>query len=343
MAGESVIEQGLFTSTGAAEILKLRFDPDWIYVYNLTELSAANAAHGLTYFANSTIFGAAGAAGNAIVTLRNGAANAVDMSTAATLAVGGISFIDQGLPGAYNLGPLVAATAITNNTPPRVTGVNNGVGFSTGDVIRMYNPTGAQQFGGFDFEIAFVTANRIDLRFAPTIIAGTNVTYRKVPFAGTSWYPSARQITAISQANNARVTFSVTHRYVVGQKLLFGQISAEYGMTQISGLEGTITAIGNADANGFTNTVDVDINSTAFTAFAFPLTAVGLANTYNIPAVFPAGENTAAALLAGADILSDSQLNNAFVGLSLAAGITSPAGSVGDQITWIAGSGPLQP
>lgn len=338
MADLANLSSGSFVSTGAAQFIPVEFDPSWIMVYNLTELGAANAAHGLQYYANANLWGAPGTVGDAAVTLRNGAANAVDMTTAQVLVVGGIVYNDPAVSNYYNLGPIVAATAITNNTPPRVTGVNNGVGFSTGEVIRMYNPTGAQQFGGYDFEITFVNANRIDLRYAPPIVAGTNVTYRKVR-TDSPWYPRNRQIAAISQAAQARVTFTVTHGYQVGQLVTFNAIPAEYGMTQMSYLTGTITAVGNADANGYTNTIDVDIDSTAFTAFAFPVTAVALANTYNIPAVSPAGENTASALAANVNILSDATLNTLQRGFTLAAGITSPAGSVGDLISWIIGGG----
>ena len=63
-------------------------------------------------------------------------------------------------------------------------------------------------------------------------------------------------------------------------------------MTQMNGLTGTVTAI-----NTTTNTVTVDINSSAFTAFAFPTSATA-ANGVSFPIAVPAGE--IATILTGA-------------------------------------------
>jgi hypothetical protein len=76
------------------------------------------------------------------------------------------------------------------------------------------------------------------------------------------------------------------------------------------------------------------VDTTGFTAFAFPLTT---APGFTPAQVVPIGENTATALLLGADILGDATRNTAFFGIQLRAGTASPAGVDGDVIYWVAG------
>src|SRR5690606_1375812 len=99
-------------------------------------------------------------------------------------------------------------------------------------------------------------------------------------------------------------------------------------------LKASIVAINEADADGITNTITIDIDTTGFTAFAFPLTAA----PGSTPAqVVPMGENTAQALALGADILGDATRNDAVFGIQLVAGTGSPAGVANDVIYWVAG------
>ena len=105
-------------------------------------------------------------------------------------------------------------------------------------------------------------------------------------------------------------------------------------MTELNDVEATIVAVGQADANGITNTITIDQNTTGFTAFAFPLTT---APGFTPAQVVPIGENTAVALNLDVNILSDSTVNTAQFGMLLMAGSGSPAGSSADIIDWIAG------
>ena len=161
-------------------------------------------------------------------------------------------------------------------------------------------------------------------------------TFRRIPY-NPYFYPSTRYITDISQATEAIVTMSVTHNYTVGQEVRFiipTVTASAFGMTELNGLQATIIDINETDTNGYTNTITIDIDTTGFSAFAFPLTT----DPGFTPAqVVPIGENTAEALMQGTDILGDSTLNTGKFGLQLMAGTGSPAGSNGDVIYWVAG------
>jgi hypothetical protein len=105
-------------------------------------------------------------------------------------------------------------------------------------------------------------------------------------------------------------------------------------MTEMNNLYATIVAVNTTLTTG--NTITLDIDSTAFTAFAFPTSSVGLAFT---PAqVVPVGENSAEALVLGVDFLNDATINTGYIGMNLAAGANSPAGQSGNVIYWVAGT-----
>jgi hypothetical protein len=88
-------------------------------------------------------------------------------------------------------------------------------------------------------------------------------------------------------------------------------------------LVGEITAIA-------TNTVTVNINSTAFTAFAFPASG---SVPFTQAHVVPEGEV--------GNVLSGATRNSARLVMRLAAGVDSPAGSTSDVIYWRAGKSDL--
>ena len=315
-----ILQQGRFTSTGVAVTLNIRSDVDWMWVYNYTVINAGTADNGAKYYWQRGLNDNDG-----IITAYNAAGTAVTMATSASVPVNGFTLADtSGNP----MGGSVALTGITNGNPPQVNTASTA-GLIAGDVVRIFNTVGAQQLGGMDFTINTVVANTSFLLRWMAQIANANPgagTYRKVNWQSI-FYPRNRYISAITQAASAVVTMTVTHGFTVGQEVRF-KVPSEYGMTQIDGLTGTITAISAAN-----NTITVDINSTAFTAFAFPLSAVGAAG-FTQAQVVPVGE---AADGAYANLLDDATENVSLIGMTLAAGTRSPAGSNGNVIYWVAG------
>jgi hypothetical protein len=121
---------------------------------------------------------------------------------------------------------------------------------------------------------------------------------------------------------------SVTHGFTVGQEVRI-IVPDAFGMTEIDGLQGTITAIDTTTTTG--NSITVDIDSTAFTTFAFPLAA---AVPFSPAMVVPLGE---AATSPYENLLDDATINTGYIGMILAAGADSPAGVTSDVIYWVAG------
>lgn len=345
MASGSTIESGIFTqgATAVPQYLNLRFDPDWINIYNMTALAGGAAANTATQFSWSGFMGQ----NQASVTYYNAAATALLQSTSQALAAAGgafagttgVTFIDT---SAQLNGAPIAATRIDNGNPPLLyTGntaglVAAGAGIP-GSVVRLVNPAnnvGTRQFQGLDFSVGTIVANTtFQLKYAPQVVnAVSNFFYVQIPTFG-SFYPRTRYISSITQAANAVIKLTVQHGYQVGEQIRIGVVPVQYGMTQISGLSATVLAVDLVN-----NTITTDINSTAFTAFAYPLDAVAAALNYQWPQVIPFGENTAAALSLGAQVLGDSMIDQGFLGLVLNPGIASPGGQANDTVVWVAGN-----
>lgn len=327
MAYNTLIQQGSFSSDGKDKIITMRSDVDWVKVYNLTNIAASTQWAGTEWYWQREM------ASNDAVT--NFHATASQIISTSTCAIGyngatynGISLIDS---SADPVGALDATvTAVSNAAPPVVT-ITATAGLNTGDIVRMINVVGGQQLGGVDFTITVIDATTFSLDYMAAIVAGTTGSFRKIDF-DPLYYPRKRFVSAITAAASAVVTLTVTHGYTIGQKVRFS-VPAAYGMTQMDGLQGTITAISTAN-----NTVTVDINSSAFTAFAFPLTA---AVPFTQALMMPIGEG--AEIVTGKVPMDDATYNTGYIGFKLGTSATaaialgSAGGTADDAIKWIAG------
>lgn len=230
---------------------------------------------------------------------------------------GGITFLDSydDAPGAQ-----LSFSAITNADPPVVSSAAT-TGLTNLDIVRIYNSTTAKQINGYDFTINNLNDNTdFELIFmtAPGSVGGTG-NYRRIPY-DLNWYPRRRLITGVSSSGTSTVVqLSVTHTYVVGEKVQF-KVPSVYGMTQLNNLVGTITAINTATTTSG-NTITVDIDSSAFTAFAFPSSAVAALGA--TPAqVIPYGES--------ATILTAASENAGFRGVHLGSNVVGANSAVMD-------------
>ena len=319
----TIIQQGSFTSTGSAKTLQLRSDVDWMMVYNTTQAAAGQTtAVGVKYYWQRGF-----PAGAKWTTFKSNAANAANLDQ--YIATNGFTLVDS---STNPLGTLNATiTAISNAAIPVVS--NGGTnGLSAGNIVRLTNCAGGAQLGGMDFTVGYntLTGGTFSLDYMPQIVAATTGDWRKINYSPI-FYPRRRYITKITAAASAVVTMSVTHGYQIGQTVRF-VVPAAFGMVEMNGLLGTITAIDTTTTTG--NSITVNIDSTAFTAFAFPLTA---ASPFTFAEVIPVGEDTAAALSAGVDILTDSTINTGYIGMVLTGGASCPGGAASDVIYWTAG------
>jgi hypothetical protein len=324
------IHRGSFTSTGANKFIPLVTDVDWMNVYNMTAAAAGPVASNMIKFywqrdmADNDAFMDGYLTGTAVAYT----------DTALHLGVGGFKLYNSSSDAMTS--PIVF-TNISNATPPVVlTGTTTGL--VAGDIVRLASGVGVNQLMGIDFTVGTVVgATSFELKYAPTVVTaaapGATAVWRKLYYDG-DWYPKKRTIAAVTVGTSTIVRLTVTHGYVVGQKVRFyvpeTRGSNLFGMPELNGLMGTVTAINTA-----TNTITVDINSTGFTAFAYPLTAI---DRFSVPQVIPVGEDSN---LMANTVADDAILNMSSRGIILAAGASSPAGQTNDVIFWTAGKSNL--
>lgn len=331
MANGTIIQQGSFTSAGLDVTLVLRSGVDWVETTNMT------AAAGAVQFAAPATRWQLGMADNdGFIDFHAAATQVLSASTCATGvgagAVPGYTLINSAVnvPGAPVTITAIAAGAVvsTANTAGLV---------ANSSVVRINNATGAAQLGGIDYLVTAVIANTSftlgTAVAAGNIVAanapGASAAYQVIPF-DPIFYPRRRIITNISRAASGVVTTSVPHGLTVGQMVRINipvVPGAAATMSQINGVLCEVNAVASV------TTFAVNVNTSAFTAFTFPLTG----NTpFTPPFVTPVGEGEDASI-ADPNLLDDATLNTAFIGIKLGGGLSSPAGAAADVIYWKAG------
>lgn len=312
---------GTFTSAGTLVNLSLPSGYDEFSMVNITDIgSAAAATPVMRAYGTSSM-----SAGSAYYNLKTNGAATLQLET--TTTTGGFTFVaDSGNQTPSNA---VAITGITNATPPVVSTASTA-GLNELDIVRVYGTTGQLNIAGLDFTINTIVTNT-SFNLAYMVAPGAAATagfWRRIPF-DARYYPRRRYITSISLATSAVIVLSVTHGYTVGQQVRMIVPSA-FGMTQMNNLLGTVTAI-----NTTTNSITVNIDSSGFTAFAYPSSATAALGV-NFAQVVPVGEaavNTTA--LPVANSLDDATDNVSFTGIQIGTTIQT----TGKLYQWFARKG----
>lgn len=331
----TIVTQGTFTSAGVGVRIPVPSSIDYFRVQNLTQLATTNATgRGVMFewYGNGLV-----AADNAIEWKKTNSTDALNMVLATS---GGFTYVTSS--------PVVEAqaanaiTAISAANPAVVTQTNT---YSNGDIIRIYNTTGDLTIAGMDFQISSASGSGYTLSGLANIsgngLAAATAGYTRRISKYAAVEPEFLYITNISQATQAVVSTSVdpSAYYVVGMKIHFS-VPNSFGMSQMNGLTGKIVAVNAASVTGNVGAYNltVDIDSSAFTAFAFPLTT--LSPTAQLFATLsPAGASTQynpiTGVQTGYDFAKQPFRTGQFTPyMYLAAGAQSPAGSTSDVIVW---------
>jgi len=332
----TILTGDTFTSTGAGVKINLPSSADYFVTTNITQMPLAPATAVVIrgeWFGSK--FGAgATAANDGIRWKKTNSTNALNIDTFATsTASNGFTYVSTA-PVVEAQAPN-AITAITAASPAVVSQTNT---YSDGDILRLYGTTGMLQIAGMPFQISSTSGSGytlIGLRAAGFAAAATAGFTRRIS-KNAAVDPETLYITEVTQATQAVVRFSVdpTAYYAVGMKIHFS-IPASFGMTQLNQLTGKILAVSSAN---YTMTVDID--TTAFTAFAFPASTSSPTATLFATAS-PAGASTQFNPLTLVQTGYDFQKQPFHTGqftpyMYLAGGAQSPAGAANDVINWIA-------
>lgn len=300
------IVSGSFVSDGTATSISI---PSGYNKFELTNISDIGSTA-----ANTNVMEALGTssmlAGSAYYTPKT--SGAATLGTRTTTLTNGFTFVEDSASVA--IGASVATTATTAASPAVVsTGTTTGL-VASSSIVRIYNNTNMQQISSMDFTVGTISAGvSFQLKYLDASgfsAAGTTGAYRIIN-ARAAFYPKRRYITKITAASSAVITLSVTHMYTVGQAVRF-IVPSIFGMTQMNGLLGTITAIDTTN-----NTITVNIDSSAFTAFAFPTSATA-ALGITFAQVVPVGEAAInSATYPYGNLLDDATDNQSYTGITV--------------------------
>ena len=339
----SVLSQGNFTATGNDVMLNIPSDVDFMHVTNMTRLAAGAAATtGVEWYwqrnmpiNDGRVYGWLG--------------GAFVPTTCAAQAAGGFTLLNT---TTAQPGPAVAIASGTNVVSPVFTAVNTGIAIGT--VVRVFTAN-MTNINGLDFTVGAVGVGTFTMRSAlqqaPGTVSGAG-TYRIIApnrFIYDQYYPSRRVICNITRGvpGTAVVTTLVDHGYTSGQEIRLN-IPAVCGMQELNGKVVVITQVYVAGVET-PNTFTIDIDTTNFTPFVFPLPAA--VPFQHAEAVALGGLTGVNSLLSNLDnnglpYQSQSVIaatrNEGFRGMILSsAGATgilwAPAGTNGDSVFWVAG------
>lgn len=267
--------RGTFTSDGVSQTIDLPWLPSLFKTRNITKFGNVTATTPVMLAERSESMQQA----SALTTLKT--SGVATLSLPDMNLTEGMSFIDNSseIPG-----PELTGTAISVASPAVVTIANHGL--AVGQRIRLYSTTGMLQIAGIEFMVVNVlTINTFEILLAAAGFGApaTAVNARTIP--ESNFYPRQMWITGISQAPEAgiQLSFFGENQFDVGQEIRL-IVPPEFGMVEANDQRARITSVNNA-----AGTITIDLNTTAFTAFSFPTSAVAEAGV-TFPQLIPFGK-----------------------------------------------------
>lgn len=346
----TILTGGSFTSTGVGVKIPLPSSADYFRTWNITQFAVASPTVTVAGEWFGSKFGAGASAANSGLRWKKSGSSAILIDSFSTsTASSGFTYVTTV--------PVIEAAntsgfTMTAANPAVVTQTNT---YSNGDILRIYNTTGDLTLGGMSFQISSVSGSGYTLLGLPATAANgytavtVGSTRRVSQFAAvepeylfiTNISPGSA-VTAAPAGSIVSVSVDPSNYYVVGMKVHFS-VPSSFGMIEMDQLTGTITAINisnSGGANVAAYNLLVDIDSSAFTAFVFPASA--LSPTARLFATLaPAGAQTSfnpvTLVQTGYDFQKQPFHTGQFVPyMFLAAGANSPAGASADVINWMA-------
>ncbi len=307
------IAEGTITvaTGGVAQTLKLPYKPVSFEMWNKTKWGTASQTVHAIGFAEDT-------AGTAYIESNS----AGGVATPTILSANGMSFITADQPA---FGPVIAlASTFVNQAAAALVTTASPHGYAIGDVVWIYGTTGMLQIAGQPYTVQTVptsTTFTIDVNSSGFAAAATAGFVKKVLYPDL-YLPGNRYIAAITSSGvNTVVTTTVNHNMKVGQEVTF-TIPPQWGMIQLD--QAALAAL-NPQIKIYVisvtaNTMTVNIDSSAFTAFAFPTSAVAALGV-TFPQVTPIGDQNSGGLAPGGVLTSltipGAYLTNTFQGVLL--------------------------
>lgn len=312
MAEYSKMARGRFTSTGAAQMVNLPFEPQAINLWNYTA-AATPAQSGIPRARWDVLMGQE----NGLVDLFN----ATPALITDNITSGGFETFNAGL--SLQFGAAQQVVSITKADPAVVT--VTGHGYSTGDVVvfdglyQTQYTAGMPQLSSKPFVITVTGANTFTIDFNTnqseyTALSGspTGASVRKVlyPFL---YEPGVSYIADLTLGATTTVETMDPHNCVVGQQVAF-RIPDDFGTVELNSLPNDQVpgrpAYGYVQSVTDSNTLVVAIDSSSYTAFTSNI-AVSSVPGLTWPQMVAVGDvNSGGLAYSGNDLYPSPQVNS---------------------------------
>ena len=190
------------------------------------------------------------------------------------VTTGGFTFIDTANPPTF--AALATSGTDVDKTTYVVTMASTG-NIAVGDWVRLYATTAMLQIAGYSFQVTAVTTNTsITLGYMASggqVMAADATAGFVQKYIPNRMYPRYSYIANITAATQAVVSFTGKNDYTPGELLSF-RVSSDFGMEQMNNVQARVLSVTNSST---VSSVTLDLDSSGFTAFAFPTSAVAAA------------------------------------------------------------------
>lgn len=313
MTEYSRLAKGSFTSTGAAKVINLPFQPDTVKIWNYGSyvLPAANGVP-------RAYWDSAMGQGFALIDVFATDSDVTPViMTGDYITSGGISTFSAGLSLQY--GSQIQISGITKASPAVVT-TAAAHGYSTGDVVvfqGLYqsSTTGMPQLSGIPFVVTvtgsttFTIAWNTNQSSYTALSASPSGAYVKKVLYPFLYAPGVSIISAISTGTTTTITTTAPHNLVVGSEVAF-RIPSAWGTTQLDSTVPGSTTIPSSPIYGYVISVSssvqvvVNINSTGYTAYANNPTVAQVKAGLSFPQILAVGDvNTGGVQISSGSVL----------------------------------------
>lgn len=308
MAEYSRIAKGYFTAAGSSQYVNLPFAPDYVELWNYTNIKTAGANKVTRAWWDNKLLD-----GSNNPTMIEGYNNS-SVVVFDTIQTNGISSYQAAL--ALQFGARQQIIGITAANPAVVNVTAHG--YKVGDTVifeGLYQSatTGMPQICGIPFTISAVgDADHFTIKWNAsgsnyTAISGSpSGAYVKKVLYPFMYVPQTNVISALTLAATTTVTTTAYHNFVVGQEVAF-RVPTAWGTTQLNSLPNS--TIPGSPVYGYVTSITdnwtfvVNINSSSYTAFNVNQTVASVPGL-TFPQVLSVGDvNTGGSLITSTSAL----------------------------------------
>jgi len=272
----SMIASGTFTATVSTPqdiSLVSQNPPDYIVMRNLGS-SASTGWGELSDAQEIEWFWQRSMAQGTAKGIRQSSDGSNPVMIAGFLSADGISTYDTANPPTF---AALTGTTVTGNAGTFVVSMAETGTIAVGDYVRLYNVVGEQQISGYTFQVTAVTNDvSITLGYMASggqTFAAAGTACQVVKFIPNRMYPRWRYIAGITQATQGVVYFTERNDYTPGEIVSF-RVSSDFGMDEINNKQARVLSVTNSST---VSSITLDLDTSGYTAFAFPTSAVAAA------------------------------------------------------------------